>query len=70
MNEKVLKYWISASPELILWVLLLFTFKYDYHREDFVFIPMESTWVMAILFTIRLRKVILITINKWTKNGN
>lgn len=69
MNEKVLRYWLSASPELILWGVLLFTFKYDYWREDFAFIPMQSTWVMAILFTIRLKKIITNTITKWTKDG-
>ena len=49
MNEKVLRYWASASIEVLLWIVLLFCFKYDYKREDFVFIPIEAGYVLAVI---------------------
>lgn len=67
MNEKVLRYWISALPELLLWVVLYFCFKHDYTREDFVFIPIQATWVIGLLIGIRLKKIITNTIQKWRK---
>jgi hypothetical protein len=67
MNEKVLRYWASASIEILLWIVLLFCFDYDFKREDFVFIPIEAGYVLAGLAGISIRRIIINTINKWTK---
>ena len=67
MNERVLKYWVSALPEIILWVVLYFCFNHDYQREDFVFIPIEASQCIGLLIGIRLRKIIINTINRWHK---
>jgi hypothetical protein len=67
MNEKVLRYWASASIEILLWVVLLFCFDYDYKREDFVFIPINASYVLAVIAALSIRRIIINTINKWTK---
>lgn len=67
MNEKVLRYWVSASIEILLWVVLLFCFDYDYKREDFVFIPINASYVLAVIAALSIRRIIINTINKWTK---
>lgn len=35
------------SPGLILWVVLIFSFRFDVYSEDFRFIPYESVLIMA-----------------------
>ncbi len=67
MNEKVLRYWVSASIEIVLWIVLLFCFDYDYKREDFVFIPINASYVLAVIAALSIRRIIINTINKWTK---
>lgn len=67
MNEKVLRYLLSCSLELVLWVALFFCFKHDYTREDFVFIPIEASWVLAVLFALTVKRIITNVLNKWTK---
>lgn len=67
MNEKVLRYWASASIEIVLWIVLLFCFDYDYKREDFVFIPINASYVLAVIAALSIRRIIINTINKWTK---
>lgn len=67
MNEKVLRYWVSASIEILLWIILLFCFDYDYKREDFVFIPINASYVLAAIAALSIKRIIINTINKWNK---
>lgn len=60
-------YVANAGAEVILWLVLYFCFKHDYQREDFVFIPIQATWVMAIIFGITLIRIIKQCLIKFNK---
>lgn len=57
MTHKAKIYLLKSLPELSLWAVLYFCFKHDYKREDFVFIPIQATWVMAIIFGLSLIRI-------------
>lgn len=58
MTIKARNYLLKSLFELGLWAVLYFCFKHDYQREDFVFIPIQATWIMAVIFGLNLIRMI------------
>lgn len=52
------RYCLRKAPQLGLWVLLVFSFRFDIYREDFRFIPYQSTIIITAIFAYNLWNVL------------